>query len=156
MKNITYFLTSLLIVLSFGSQALADDSVLSVRQLPDQTYEAVLSLDSTICVQVNPASSVQVVGSEILIESPSSEQLPCIFIPPIVYYEVTALIGELAPGNYTVTWSQPGAFSWSISYLVRSASPIPSSSLWSLLLLIVGVLVFVRQSFYSRTQLKLK
>lgn len=130
-----------LIALFISISAYADDSVLTVRQLPGtQNYEAVLSLDSSVCVQVNQDSSVTVAGSEVTIVSPWIEQLPCIFIPPITYYEITAFIGYLAPGNYTVTWSQPEAFSWSTSLAASSVpcvgcdtltqAPYPETGSW--------------------------
>lgn len=103
-----------LTALFIGSTASADELVLTVRHATNtQDYEAVLSHDGSVCVQISPASSVQVRDSGVIIESPLLEQLPCILVPPITPVEVTAYIGELAPGNYTVTWSQPEAFSLS-------------------------------------------
>ncbi len=119
----------------------ADDDELTLRLLSSRNYEVVLSLNSTMCVQVNPASSVQVDGFNILVVSPTREQFPCIFVPPITYYEMTAPVGELAPGEYSVTWDQPDNFSWSTTYIVKEPGAIPSSSTWSLILLGLGVLV---------------
>ncbi len=143
----TQFLVSCLIAMLLSSSAWADEPELWVRQLSNGTYEAVLSLNSFICVQVNAASSVQVDAFEILIESPTTEQFPCVHRPPIVYYELTAAIGELVPGNYTVTWNQPGNFSWSTTFLVKGPAAIPSSSIWSLALLILGLLVLTPRAF---------
>lgn len=145
------FCVLILCLTVFSIAANAGSDYLSVRQLPDGKYEAVLSLNSKICVQVNPASSVQINGSEILIVSPPKEQLPCIFVPPITYYEETAYIGDLARGNYTVTWSQEGAFSWSTSFAADRASAIPSNSLWSLLMLIFSVLAVAMLVIRSRS-----
>lgn len=144
---------SFLFALSISSMSRAEDlSYLSVRHVTaSQDYEAVLSLDNTVCLQVSDVSSVQVVGSDILIESQQMDQLPCIFIPPIVAYEKTAFIGSLAPGQYTVVWSQPGAFSFSTSFdASQNLNRIPANSPWALLLLVFGVLVFARFSIRSR------
>lgn len=132
---------SFLFLLCASSLAQDDSEYLSVRQLPNsETYEAVLSLDSTVCVQVNPETSVTVVGSEVTVESPWIEQFPCIFIPPVVYYEITAYIGYLALGEYTVTWTQTDTFSWSTLAVISELGAILVNSPWALLLLVLGVL----------------
>ena len=144
---------SFFFLLSTTSFAQDDSEYLSVRQLPNsESYEAVLSLDSTVCVQVNPETSVTVVGSEVTIESPWIEQFPCIFIPPVVYYEITAYIGYLAPGKYTVTWSQPEAFSWSTLAVISETGAIPVNALWALLLLTLGVLAVAHFTPYLRSR----
>jgi hypothetical protein len=147
------FLISFFSVLCVSSFAQSDSDYLTVRQMPgSQAYEAVLTLDNSVCVQVNAVSSVQIVGSEVLIESQWNEQLPCIAIPPIITYEKTAYIGDLAPGRYTVTWNQEENFSWSTSLFVPG--PIPSSSPWALLLLILGILAIVHPVVRSKIQLR--
>jgi hypothetical protein len=158
MINKTLFFALFFVFLFISNLSIADDEELTIRHLPNGNYEAVLSLNTGMCIQVNPASSVQVVGSEVLVESPSSVQIPCVFFPQIFYYEMTALIGELAPGQYHVTWTQPDNFSWSTSYDVRPPSKIPTSSLWSLLLLVLGVVAVafsaIRYKNYSMVGLQ--
>jgi len=143
----TLFFVLSVITLLLSNPTFAGDEELTLRLLPNGSYEAVLSLNSSICVQVNPASSVQVDGFNILVVSPTRAQLPCIFIPPITYYEMTALVGELAPGKYSVTWDQPENFSWSTTYIVKGPGAIPSSSTWSLILLVLGVFVVAGLTF---------
>lgn len=128
----------------------ADPDYLSVRKVDfDGGYEAVLSLDTSLCIQVNTVSSVQITGFEVLIESEWSEPIPCVFFPEIIPYEKTAYIGELAPGRYTVTWNQAGNFSFSTSF--STPTPIPATSTWSLLLLIFAFLVFVYPVLQKKT-----
>ena len=130
----------------------ADSDYLSVRPVTvGSGYEAVLSLDTSMCIQVNEVSSVQVTGFEILIESEWSEPIPCAFFPEVHPYEKTARIGELNPGSYTVTWSQEGLFSWST--LFSTSTPLPSTSTWALLLLIFALLVFVYPVLRKKTPL---
>lgn len=147
---------SVIFVMFFSSYTQADPEryVLTVRQLPNDEYEAVVSYnDDWYCfLAVTPASSVEINGFEIIIKSPLSDQpIYCLGpVPPINYFEETAYIGDLAPGNYTVTWDQPEAFSLSTSFEVDGYSPIPSSSLWSLLLLGLGVLVVANSTLRHR------
>lgn len=61
---------SLFFVLLVSSIAQANSDYLYVRQLPSsQAYETVLTLDSSVCVQVNAVSPVQIAGSDVFIES---------------------------------------------------------------------------------------
>jgi hypothetical protein len=139
---------SLLFLLCTNSfaQIEPDQFALSVRQLPSGEYEAVMiyGTDVFCFLAVTPASSVEIVGSEVTIKSPESDEpIYCITPPPpYQFFEETALIGELGPGNYTVSWIQPEAFSLSIPLRVGvpGDSPIPSNSTWALALLILGVL----------------
>jgi len=106
----------------------ADDYVLTVRQLPNAEYEAVITYDNTIyCfTDVNEPSSVEVIGAEVNIESPGNPVAPCIDpVPPIIVYEQTADIGALVPGSYTVSWNQPDAFSLSIPLTVEEGPNVP-------------------------------
>lgn len=111
---------SLLTLLFFSFPAYSDSEYLSIRPLPDHTFEAVLSLNTRQCITVKPVESVEVVDSEILVESTPFEPLPCVGLlrGTTVDYEVTAYIGELAPGQYTVTWNQTGSFTMSASVTV--------------------------------------
>src|SRR5665811_140217 len=88
--------------------------------LPDHTFEAVLSLNTKQCIDVKPVELVEVIDSDILVESTPWEMPPCIGtpIPPFFDYEKTAYIGELAPGQYTITWNQTGSFTMSASVTV--------------------------------------
>lgn len=126
----------------FCATAAADTGqlVLSVRYSSNlQGYEAVLTYDDSTCVIVNDAISVEVIDyEEVLIESPWSEQLPCIVIPPISTYEKTAFIGHLEPGPYKVTWTQPDNFTRSIEFIAPGIVPIDAP--WALLVLTFGVL----------------
>jgi len=113
-----FTLLPLLVCLAFPAHSQSE--YLSIRPTPDQAFEAVLSLNTGLCIVVQPVESVEVTGSEILIESKPYEMPPCIgTIPPPTYdYERTAYIGELSPGQYTVTWNQAGSFNLSASVTV--------------------------------------
>jgi len=149
-------MVSLLFALSFSAfaQTASDSYILTVRQLPNSEYEAVINYDNSghCFVIVTPASSVEVIGSNITIQSPEAENpVYCIGpVPPIIEYEETALIGELPPGNYTVTWVQSQAFSLSTQLDADGYSPIPSTSAWALILLILGVLAVALTTLRTR------
>jgi hypothetical protein len=134
----------------FSSFAHAESSYLTVRHLDSQDYEAVLTIDVRICVEVGDVVSVDVSDLNVRIESAWREQVPCIIVPPVNSHEVTAYIGPLAPGEFIVTWDQPEAISQSIIYEVDGHSPIPSSSFWSLLLLTLGVVAVGRLALKTR------
>lgn len=149
------FLVIFLIMLCIGSSAQAGEPTLTIHQFPNTEYEAVIKNDTDVfCfVKVNPSSSVIVTGTKVLIESPANEfPVVCIEpVPPTKYFEESAHIGVLTPGVYTVSWVQPGDFSLSTQLRVSELNPdpIPSSSLWSLILLALVILAvsrpFVRQ-----------
>lgn len=149
------FLVSLFVGLVASGSAHAGSHVLTVRQLPGAEYEAVVTYDNnSFCdPTVNPASSVQVVGFEVKIESPGLDPILCITpTPPIIVFEVTTHIGHLAPGNYTVSWTQPNSFSLSTSLLATGSafSEVPSTSNWALILLLLGIyLVGARRLYIS-------
>lgn len=138
----------------------SENYVLTVRKLPNAEYEAVISYDTDVfCfLAVTPAASVEVIGSEVRIVSPVSDKPIYCFTPPPPYYyfEETALIGDLAPGNYTVTWVQPEAFSLStpLGVGLSGESSIPSNSTWALFLLILGILAVAH--FSPRLNLRSK
>jgi len=141
-------LISLLGAFLISGLAHATSHVLTVRQLPNSAYEAVINYDSSdFCdPTVNSASSIQIVGFEVLIESPPLNAITCITpVPPTIFYEKTANIGVLAAGNYTVSWVQPESFSLTTPFIAsgsasQAPSAIPSSSPWSILLLVLCVL----------------
>jgi len=137
---------SALFISSFVNAAAPE---LTTRQLPNGEYEAVVSYDTDVfCyVPVNSPSSTQVSGFEVLIQSPPyGPPYLCIEpVPPITFYETTALIGMLPSGSYTVSWVQGEEFALSSQLNVPAYSdlkPIPSSSFWSLLLFGLLVLLF--------------
>jgi len=113
-------LASIPLLICFSFPAHSESEYLSIRPTPDRAFEAVLSLNTGVCIDVQPVEPVDVTGSDILIESTPTDPLPCIGtpVPPIVYYEKTAYIGELAPGQYTVTWNQTGNFNLTASVTV--------------------------------------
>lgn len=117
---------------------------LTVRHQPSGNYEALISYDTDVfCfVPVNPASSVQINGFDIVIQSPEyTGQILCITpSPPIQYYEETTDLGALPPGNYNISWDQPQAFSLSTSVSLPLPNRIPSNSTWALVLLILGIM----------------
>ena len=141
--SIKLVFASLILLFLFGPVAVAGEYQLTTRQLPNGEYEAVINYDTDIfCfVTVSPASSVEIVGFEVLIESPEHAIPPiCIEpIPPIQYYEEVAHIGSLDPGQYTVYWTQPRAFTLSTTLRVGDAR-IPSSSAWSISVIILSIL----------------
>lgn len=140
------FVISFIFLLCVSSIAQAGSHQLSTRQLPGGEYEAVITYNNQdYCFfSVNPPSSIQVIEYDVLITSPGPDVITCIGkTPPKVVYETTAIIGKFAPGKYTVTWNQNRSFSLSTSFEVEGYSPIPSNSLWSLLLLALAVLVVV-------------
>lgn len=135
---------SVFFVMFFSSFAQAKSHVLTVRQLPNGEYEAVITYDQWECrSDVNPAASIQYAGSNVYIKSPPLGLVGCVTPPPAEYIEVTTNIGHLAPKNYIIYWEQPGTFSLSTRLNASGYSPIPSSSLWSLLLLSLGILMVV-------------
>ena len=144
-------LVSFLLISPFlSSLSHAAPGTLSVRPVTlGGGYEAVLSLETKMCIEVNTVSSVQITGFEVLIESEWSEQHPCTFFPGNHPYERIAHIGELAPGRYTVTWNQEGNFSWNTTF--STAAPLPSGSTWSLLFLVFALLVFVFPVLQKKT-----
>ena len=138
------FIISFIFLLCVSSIAHAGSHQLSTRQLPSGEYEAVITFSNQdYCfINVNPPSSIQIIEYDVLITSPGPDVITCIGkAPPEVLYEATAIIGELAPGKYTVTWNQERSFSLFTLLRVSDASPIPSSSTWALFLLILGFLI---------------
>lgn len=137
----------------FSSFAQASSHALTVRQLPNNEYEAVVTFsnqDYCFVVAYQP-SSIQVIEYDVLITSPGPDGITCIGkAPPELLHETTAFLGELRPGKYAATWNQDRSFSLTTSFEVKGYSPIPSSSLWSLLVLAFGVLVVVRFTLRSR------
>ena len=151
MKIRIIFFCSIFFMMFFSSFAQAGSHVLTVRQLPNDEYEAVITYDRWECrSDVNPAASIQYVDSNVYIESPPLGPVGCITPLPAEYIEATTNIGYLASGNYIVYWEQPGTFSLSTRLSAGGYSPIPSSSFWSLLLLALGVLVVVHFTLRSR------
>lgn len=118
---------------------------LTVRELSYNEYEAVITYDQWVCrADVNPASSVQFIEFDIYIESAPLGPVACVGPLPPEYVEVTAYIGVLSPGSYTVHWEQPGTFSLSADLVVHDVLEeplaIPSSSLWALIALALGII----------------
>jgi hypothetical protein len=142
-----------------GSESREIQFDLSVRQLPNHQFEAVLAYDINACgplVSTNP--TVTKTPSKVSIVSAPQGLLGCIEIGPIEIVELVANIGNLAPGEYLVRWSQGPVFSISIDILVlqdgsnvRPGKPIPTTSTWAMLLLILGILVGVRSALRTRS-----
>lgn len=150
---------SFLFLLCASSVTQAGSQQLSTRQLPSGEYEAVITYSNQdYCfIIVNSPSSIQVIEYDVLITSPGPDIITCIGkAPPEILYEKTALIGELAPGKYTVTWNQDRSFSLStlLGVGVSGESPIPSSSTWALILLFLGVLAVAHLSLRLRPRSK--
>src|SRR5690554_2023153 len=148
MKTFTVLILLLLSV-ALSSQAFAQsdppdrsgEPALSVRQLPNSDYEAVITYgtDQYCVISANPPSSIQIVGNDISIESPAGETVPCIGpTPPLYVFEQVAELGALAKGEYTVEWVQASAFSLTTTFEVSglppepiaNAVPYPETGLW--------------------------
>jgi len=153
MKTRLLLFCSVFFIVFFSSTAQASSHVLTVRQLPGGEYEAVVTYNNQdYCFfNVYPPSSIQVIEYDVFITAPGPEIITCIGkAPPMIQYEQTAIIGELAHGKYTVTWNQDRSFSLTTTFEAEGYSSIPSSSLWSLLLLALGVLTIAHFRLRAR------
>jgi len=137
------------------SQAARDSYELSVRELPNGEYEAVINYSTNMfCfTEVKPATSVEISGSDILIKSPDTNNPIFCFepVPPIYEFEATAYIGPLEPGIYTVSWDQPRTFALSISFNTMRNHAIPSGSPWAIFLLALGMLAVAGTAIHTRS-----
>lgn len=145
----TILLVSIFLSIVYNSQVLAQSEpparsgvpALSVRQAPNADYEAVVTYgsDQFCIIYANPASSIQINGNSILIESPAADVGACIEpSPPLFVFEEVAELGVLAEGVYTVEWVQASDFSLTTTFEVSglppepiaNANPYPETGLW--------------------------
>lgn len=140
-----YFLSGILLLLTFSPVAQASDEVLTFQASPARGIEAVVSglNDGPGCVPEFVApSSVVVEGTAITITSLNDEVL-CTLPQTPVPYEVVADLGHLTGDRYDVTWEQ-GSMSLT-GVLVPAAvvggppAPIPTLSLAGILALLLSV-----------------
>lgn len=145
----TILLVSIFLSIIYNLQVLAQseppdgsgEPVLSVRQLPNSDYEAVVTYgtDQFCFFEVNPASSIQIMGNSISIESSAADVGICIEpSPPFFVFSQTAELGALAQGEYTLDWVQATDFSLTTTFQVSglppepiaNANPYPEPGIW--------------------------
>ena len=128
----TFCIAAVALLFSFSPNAAAVDEQLSVRFAGGGQVQAVASgwIDHQCPVVIYPPQEITRTGMHFLLESPDIFPPPCDGpVDPPLPYEVTANLGVLEPGNYTLTWRQGQQWEDTIAFGVAPirAAQVPAT-----------------------------